>query len=285
MREGSMFEHYISGINGVETIRRYMSLKKFKRLIAGGGHYFAAMTSFEDHLEGGLHTINPYLLEYERVLLDVALNEMWPSSDGVRAKVRDTPPIVKLDTVFGECLISSMEQNSELLSWHKENLFVNCWDSSESERLEMWRIYGRDKCEGACDESSAVCLETTVAEFIGSLSLAPGVELKAARVEYFHPINFQYEREIPLAPFLAKHHCYGFEREIRFVCFDSWLEPLSKVKCEHGRLMPSNGLGVGKVVVSPLGGKLLLDEVRELCQPLGLLVAESELRGAFIKDV
>ncbi|MGP6462787.1 hypothetical protein [Pseudomonas parakoreensis] len=279
-----MFEHYISGINGAETIRRYMSLKKFKRLIASRGHYFAAMTSFEDHLEGGLHTINPYLLEYERVLLDVALNKMWPSSDGVRAESRDTPPVVKIDTVFGECLISSMEQNSELLSWHKENLFVSCWDSSESERLEMWRIYGRDKCEGACDESSAVCLETTVAEFIGSLSLSPGVELKAARVEYFHPINFHYEREIPLAPFLAKHNCYGFEREIRFVCFDSWLEPLSELKSEHGRLMPNNGLGIGRVVVSPLGGESLFEEVTELCRPLGVLVAESELRGAFIRD-
>jgi hypothetical protein len=280
-----MFEHYISGITGSETIRRYMSLKKFKRLIADGGHYFAAMTSFDDHLEGGLHTINPYLLEYERVLLDVALNEMWPSSDRVRAKVRDAPPEVKLDTVFGGYLVSSMEQNSELLSWHKENLFVSCWDSSESERLEMWRIYGRDKCEGACDESSAVCLETTVAKFIGSLSLSSGVELKVARVEYFCPNDFQYEREIPLSPFIAKHHCYKFEREIRFVCFDSWRKPLSNLNQEGGRLISNNGLGLDKIVVSPLGGKLLLNEVKGLCEPLDLLVAESELREAFIKDV
>ena len=279
-----MLEHYIPGINGTEKIRRYMSVKKFKRLIVEGGHYFAAMTSFDDHLEGGLHTITPYLLEYERVLSDVALNEVWPSSDRTRAIVRDTVPQVKLATVFGECLISSMEQNSELLSWQKDNIFVSCWDSCEDERLEMWKIYGRDRCEGACDESRAVCLETTVSKFIESLSLSLGIELKAAWVEYFYPDNFQYEREIPLAPFLAKHHCYEFEREIRFICFDSSLAPLSKLKREHGRLMPSTGLGIDKIVVSPLGGQLLLTEVRGLCEPLGLLVAESELCGAFIKD-
>jgi hypothetical protein len=284
MSEVFMPEHYISGINGNEKIRRYMSVKKLKRLIGDGGHYFAAMTSFDDHLEGGLHTISPYLLEYERVLLDVALNEMWPSSDRARAKVRDTVPQVKLATVFGECLVSSMEQNSELLSWQKDNIFVSCWDSSEDERLEMWRIYGRDRCEGACDESRAICLETTVEKFVDSLSLSVGVELKAARVEYFYPDSFQYEREIPLSPFLAKHHCYGFEREIRFVCFDSSLEPLSKRVKEHGRLMPSTRLGIDKIVVSPLGGPMFLDEVRGLCEPLGLLVAESELCGAFIKD-
>lgn len=282
--EDFMLDHYIFGINGTEKIRRYMSVNKFRRLIRDGGHYFAAMTSFDDLLEGGLHTITPYLLEYERALFDVAINEAWPSSDRTRSKIRDAVPQVKLQTVFGECFISSIEQNLELLMWQKSNLFVSCWDSSEHERLEMWKIYGRDRCVGTCDESRAVCIETTVGKLVSSLLLSSGVELRVARVEYFYPDSFQYEREIPLAPFLAKHYCYEFEREIRFVCFDSSLEPLSKQKSEHGRLVPNTDLGIDKVVVSPLGKRMLLEEVREMCEPLGLTVVESKLCGAFIQD-
>jgi hypothetical protein len=279
-----MQKQYISGIDGSEKIRRYMSMKKFERLICEGMHYFPAMTSFEDQLEGGLHTITPYLMEYERALFDVAINEIWPSSDRTRTERRSAAPEIALSTVFGEYLISSIEQNSELLAWQKDNLFVSCWDSSENERLEMWKIYGRDRCEGACDESRAVCIETTVGGLVGSLSLSSGFELRAARVEYFYPESFQYEREIPLAPFLAKHYCYGFEREIRFVYFDSSLEPLGEQEKLHGRLIENTGLGIVNVVVSPLGGPKLFEEVKEICEPLGLAVIESELYGAFKND-
>ncbi|MBP5956977.1 hypothetical protein ICA16_14995 [Pseudomonas anatoliensis] len=275
---------YISGIDGTEKIRRYMSMKKFERLVRQGMHYFPAMTSFEDQLEGGLHTITPYLLEYERVLLDVAMNQMWPSNDRSRAECRDAVPKVSLSTVFGKYLTSSIEENSALLAWQKDNLFVSCWDSSEIERLEMWKIYGRDRCEGACDESRAVCIETTVGKLVGSLSLSSGFELRAAKVEYFYPDSFQYERDIPLAPFLAKHYCYGFEREIRFVYFDSSVEPLSEQEKLHGRLIENTELGIDKVVVSPLGGLCFFEEVREICEPLGLAVVESELYGAFKKN-
>lgn len=279
-----MQERYISGVDGTEKIRRYMSMKKFERLVRQGMHYFPAVSSFEDQLEGGLHTITPYLLEYDRVILDVAMNKMWPSSEGSRTEHQDAVPEVSLSTVFGEYSTSSIEQNLALLAWQKDNLFVSCWDSSENERLEMWKIYGRDRCEGACDDSRAVCIETTVGKLVDSLSLSSGFELRVARVEYFYPNSFQYEREIPLAPFLAKHYCYGFEREIRLVCFDSSLEPLSEQVKSHGRLIENASLGIDKVVVSPLGGVMFFEEVKEICEPFGLPVIESELYGAFKKN-
>lgn len=53
----------------------------------------------------------------------------------------------------------------------------------------------------------------------------------------------------------------------------------------HGRLIENTGLGIDKVVVSPLGGLMFFEEVKEICELLGLAVIKSELYGAFIRKV
>lgn len=261
---------------------RYMDLAKFLSLIHQKIIFFAQASSYEDSLEGMPTELDDFVGSDVGELLDVAINSLWPSmspdtSDESRKKKEVEIQTARLNyenrtikTIFGPQKASEFSDYSSVQKAVSNWVDLSCWhtDASDVESMAMWKIYGGG--------SASVCIESTVGDVIGSMSIAAEKNLYAGVVSYLDYKNDYVGVDDPLKFFFNKSKYYEFEKELRFVLHSVMVQDLSLPRFEFGTSVAVNPKVLIKgVLVSPAASKWFFDLIELVMKDSGYSVPVS----------
>jgi hypothetical protein len=226
------------------SLWRYMSLTRFKELLAGNRLYFRRADRFEDPYEG-LFTDWMHTPEFR----DIQISSILASG------AADVDQAAE----FFRILLSNAEIN-------RASFFVNCWYAGRRETEAMWKLY--------TNQNNAVCIRTTYSNLFEILPESVTLGL----VSY---IDFDSKTAIslgnPFAPIYTKRDTYLHEREARATV---WAPPNWSPGSD--RLRPVGNLGyevnvdprsfIEEVFISPKAEAGFKDEVGQIAQSYSLSV-------------
>ncbi len=234
--------------NGNRYVWRYMSMKKFTRLIEDQALYFCNAKRLSD--------------QYEVTIPDATL-QSW------RRQLAE-------DGLHGEETERELAGRLQVFGATREHTLVNCWSLSPYESYALWKIYLANQAEG-------VAIRTTVARLRAAVAGgAGGIDDKV----YLGQVRYRnYLNPLTLHPFdivTTKKIFYDFERELRLFTINQ-----AGFAAPGKTGMPGVNLGVDlsqlvqKVYLSPFCKTGLRQEVEALLATRaisGLCIRESEIR-------
>ncbi len=243
--------------------------------------YLPKMSTFEDHLEGGL-TAKDYLsTSNDAAILDAALNVSWPTAentienykkrleqaDAIQQKLKSRT----FETPFG---IYKCDDIEKIFSQCREWLYVSCWHKSPHECSAMWSLYGADK--------NSVCIFSTQDKLLSQIQSESTNVITLKDVEYLNHGSDFFEKS-NLAPFVAKAPPFSFEKELRIVSYNPKTDlNTSEKNNASGEKLKINSLSelIEKVVVSPKADAWFFESIQKLCDAHGLNV---EIKGSSLR--
>jgi hypothetical protein len=265
-------------------IFRYMDLSKLLSLIHQKHLFFAKASSFEDRLEGMPTQLDGWVGSGVAEMLDIVVNNVLPSlslnssaEERVRREIEHDAAQERfknrtINTVFGRQRIEDYPHYSSLYEAVSHWVDISCWhmDVGAPESMAMWKIYGSG--------SAAVCVESTVADVIGSMDIPQDIQLIADRVSY---LNFESDYvgiDNPLSVFFHKSGWYEFEKELRFVIHKAAnLDPRLERSGYGTKIAIDPKLLIKRVMVSPTSSSWFLDLV-------GLIMKEAGFKVEVVKS-
>ncbi|MBU1862218.1 MAG: DUF2971 domain-containing protein [Candidatus Omnitrophica bacterium] len=149
---------------------------------------------------------------------------------------------------------------------------VSCWQGDTQEKVEMWKIYGKEK-NSVCVHAEMEKLEDVARMYANEHAIGAYADI----VEYVPP-NIQCPSKVVKALvsndaagdmyyYFQKHKMYAFENEWRLAI---WKEPDENLEEEKGiTLSLSTQEIVSKVVVSPFADDSFIDVVDDVLRRFG----------------
>ncbi|HEY8027588.1 MAG TPA: hypothetical protein VIF60_23815 [Burkholderiaceae bacterium] len=234
--------------NGNSYVWRYMSMKKFTRLIDDQALYFCNAKRLSD--------------QYEVTIPDSTL-QSWRQQlvdSGLRAD--EIEPV--------------LTQRLQQFVATREHTLINCWSLTPHESYALWKIYLGNQPEG-------VAIRTTVARLKGALLMDTAT---ASEPVYIGQVRYRnYLNPLNLNPFdiiTTKKTFYDFERELRlFVLNQTASAAPGKPGLAGMNLSVDLKRLVQAVYLSPFAGPGIGAEVEALLASRGLskgCVKASEIR-------
>ena len=246
-------------------IQRYMDLSKFIDFLENKYLFMSRIDEFEDKLEGSTTQLEDFIYNGSAALLSNLVNKALPSSMSAdhsfenveesvekREDLENNSKIDLFTTVFGNIPLLDGMNHKDVINDQKKWLDVSCWhiDSDSTESIAMWKIYG--------GSTNSICITTTVGQLLDSID-EESIELIVSKVHYIDYMNGYSEINHPIAPFINKHKAYRYENELRFIRYDSKINP-SKDRNEKGSVIKLKSLDfINKVEVSPEAPKWFFD--------------------------
>jgi hypothetical protein len=221
------------------TIRRYMSLETFERLVTNQAVWFGRLDKFPDRLEG--------------------------SSTPATAKSR----IEQYAHTYFKEHFGSPEAYANAISADRERsrrqYFISCWDTNSRENAVMWNAYAPE----------GVAIESTVERFETSLTRRFEQPIRLGMVNYLDFDTGTIDESNMMNVVYAKSNNYQDERELRAVL---WIPPWKDGKPDFdltkeipGQLVPVILPNlITKVIVSRLVLETQMHKVQSLCATAGL---------------
>jgi len=234
--------------NGNRYVWRYMSMKKFTRLIEDQALYFCNAKRLSD--------------QYEVTIPDATL-QSW------RRQLAE-------DGLHGDESERELARRLQVFGATREHTLINCWSLSPHESYALWKIYLGNQADGVAIQTTVSRLKAAVAGGTGGID----DKLYLGQVRYRNYLN-----PLTLHPFdivTTKKAFYDFEHELRlFTINEAGLAAPGKAG------VPGVNLGVDllqlvqKVYLSPFSRPRLREEVETLLASRaisGLCIRESEIR-------
>jgi hypothetical protein len=221
------------------TIRRYMSLESFERLITNQAISFGRLDKFPDRLEG--------------------------SSTPATAKSR----IEQYAHTYFKEHFGSPEAYANAISADRERSrrqhFISCWDTNSRENAVMWNAYAPE----------GVAIESTVERFETSLTKRFEQPIRLGMVNYVDFDTGTIDESNMMNVVYAKSNDYQDERELRAVL---WIPPWKEGKPDFDltKEIPRQPVPVilpnliTKVIVSRPVLETQMGKVQSLCTTAGL---------------
>jgi hypothetical protein len=221
------------------TIRRYMSLESFERLVTNQAIWFGRLDTFPDKLEG--------------------------SSTPATAKAR----IEQYAHAYFKEYFGSPQAYANAISADRERsrrqFFISCWDTNSRENAVMWNAYAPE----------GVAIESTVERFETSLTRRFEQPIRLGMVNYLDFDTGTIDESNMMNVVYAKSNDYQDERELRAVL---WIPPWKDGKPDFnltkeipGQLVPVILPNlITKVIVSRPVLETQMYKVQSLCATAGL---------------
>lgn len=266
------------------ALYRYLDLKKFESLLSSQALYLAAMSSFDDKLEGSL-SLNSFLdVSNEPLLLDHIVNNLMPSAKIETPEERENNNIQNnqiskniesrtFKTPFGDFKCDDIE---EFFNKCKKHIFVSCWHTSDHECSAMWKLYGG---------KNSICIKTN----INNLSNGEGLPQFHYSINKVNYINYDecYNFESSIDPFISKYLPYKFEKESRLIAFNP-NQNIKEEPLEHLEVKYNLNNLIEELIISPEADKSFTIKVRNLCEKYGIepnKVHDSQLQKKPIMNI
>lgn len=268
----------------VAELQKYMNFSKFMDLIETNKIFLSKASGFEDKNEGGLSLEFRFLNDGSAMMLDAAMNHLWP-------RVRKLSPEEKIEhdkkteqifesiekrinkTIFGDFPNNEFSYD-DINKQYKEWIDVSCWHANMHESMAMWKIYG--------ESESSVCIVTNLEKIKSSITPPDGYKIIIAKVEYISHDTDSFKIQHELAPFMHKSNFYTYEQEVRLIGYN----PLCKFKEKR----PDFGIKVNldiinliqEIRVSPYAPNWFFELVKLVCKKyaLDIPVNRSKIYGS-----
>ena len=260
----------IVGVARDSTIKRYMSLEKFEKLVNSESMYFPRFDSFEDNLEGGINNANFPSISNSLKIFDAAIQYLPTTKESNDKKNLDV--IAEINSEIFPSLFGTQRKidGDAFLQRVNSWLYASCWTDLSHECQAMWQLYGSsgsncrhaDGCE-ECEKTQgmSVCIESTVGAVLDSLEMNENYNLSIQKIEYLDHRHTVFEDQDLLSrPFFSKAMHFSYENEVRFLLWSDRKDinfsykyqqsSINDIKNVELRIKNMNSF-IGKIILSP----------------------------------
>jgi len=274
----------VGDFSDVTELQKYMNFSKFMDLIETNKIFLSKVSGFEDKNEGDLSLDFKFLNDGSAIILDAAINHLWPRDDKLtpEERIEHDRKTIEIEesiekrinkTVFGDFPDNEFSYD-DINKQYKEWIDVNCWHANRHESMAMWKIYG--------ESESSVCIVTNLEKIKTSLFPPDAYNMIIAKVEYISYDTDSFKIQHELAPLMHKSNFYTYEQEVRLIGY-SPLSQLKEVRSEFGTKINLNMLNlIQELKVSPYAPNWFFELVKAVCKKydLDIPVNRSKIYGS-----
>lgn len=274
----------VGDFSDVTALQKYMSFAKFMDLIETNKIFLSKASGFEDKNEGGLSLEFRFLNDGSAMMLDVAMNHIFPSVRKLSPEERvehekKTEQLFEViekrinSTVFGDFPNNEFSYD-DINKQYKEWIDVSCWHANMHESMAMWKIYG--------ESESSVCIVTNLEKIKSSFIPPDGYKMIIAKVEYISHDTDSFKIEHKLAPFMHKSNFYTYEQEVRIIGYNSFCK-FKEMRADFGTKIKLDITNlIQEIKVSPYAPNWFFELLKSVCKKydLDIPVNRSKIYGS-----
>lgn len=226
-------EEFLAPDDANAKIWRYMDLAKFLSILDRRELYFSRLDKLSkfDPFEGYYTNLN---VLFEKIKFEDMPNE-WKESTGIKDPKR-----------FKD-LVHFFKQIRELVKYHREITFVNCWHMKEHESAAMWNLY--------LNNNERIAIQSTYQRLIDALADYEDFEVHIGKIKYIDYNKQMISMRNTLSPFLYKRKSFENEDELRLLIWTPQHGKNDVVNPENNKYKKVSGLYV------PVDLKALIEKV------------------------